>query len=304
MNTITTLATGRLTMNTWKPSVRGVITDAQKSAKKHGGFVAKTSIQWTNGGYTWNPWQGCQKVSPGCDNCYMFRDKKRFGQNPEIVVRSKTSTFNRPLRWNSDAEKAGRVDLVFLASWADFFSKEADEWRAEAWAIIKRCPNLIFQILTKRHGRIADHLPEDWGEGYPNVWLGVSAEDATWWNRRVPELLSVPAQVHFVSYEPALGSIAGCSAAGIDWVIIGGESGPDARDFDIGWAQTAIDICKRDGAKPFLKQLGARPTKEVYTGDDDLGVKLVQLHLKDSHGGEEAEWPKHLHNQRHFPVTK
>lgn len=263
-----------------------------------------SAIQWTK--HSWNPWQGCQKVSPGCDNCYMFRDKTRFGQDPEVVVKSKSSTFNRPLRWDADAKALDRIDYVFVASWADFFSKEADDWRAEAWAIIKRCPNLIFQVLTKRHGRIADHLPPDWGDGYPNVWLGVSAENAEWWNRRVSALNSVPARTKFVSYEPALGPIDGCSAAGIDWVIIGGESGHDARPFELAWAKTAIDICERDGAKPFVKQLGAVAMEEapVYNGAlPDAPPRLVQLHLKDSHGGEEDEWPVWLRGQRHFPVS-
>jgi protein gp37 len=197
-----------------------------------------------------------------------------------------------------------RIDYVFVASWADFFSKEADDWRAEAWAIIKRCPNLIFQVLTKRHGRIADHLPPDWGDGYENVWLGVSAENAEWWDRRVPALNSVPAKVKFVSYEPALGSIEGCSAAGIDWVIIGGESGADARPFELRWAKTAIDICERDGAKPFVKQLGAFVKDDACLSEPLKDQRFYRLILKDSHGGEEDEWPEWLRGQRHFPVSK
>lgn len=260
-------------------------------------------IQWTT--HTWNPWQGCQKVSPGCANCYMFRDKLRYGQDPEVVVRSKPPTFNRPVRWNREAHEAGRIDRVFTASWADFFSKEADDWRADAWKIIRECPHLIFQILTKRHGRIRDNLPPDWGDGYPNVWLGVSAEDAEWWNHRVPVLQSIPARTKFVSYEPALGSIAGCSAKGIDWVIIGGESGHDARPFNTGWAEEAIAICQRDGAAPFVKQLGAKPytPRTVFGPAPDMQViarEEVPLVLKDSHGGEMDEWPEKI-RLRLFP---
>ncbi len=254
----------------------------------------KTGIQWTD--HTWNPWQGCEHVSPGCDNCYMFRDMRRYGKNPERVVRSSPQTFNKPLRWNREAAAAGVRRRVFLASWSDFFIKEADPWRDEAWAIVKACTHLDFQVLTKRHGRIATHLPADWGDGYPNAWLGVSAENRLWWDLRVPVLRRIPAAVRFVSYEPALGSIAGADATGIDWVIIGGESAP-ARPFEIRWAREAIVICRRDGAAPFVKQLGSEPRvvlPEMHGGD------LVKLRQKDGHGGDMSEWPEDL-RVREFP---
>lgn len=260
-----------------------------------------TGIQWTDA--SWNPWQGCQKVSPGCDNCYMFRDKRRYGQDPETVVRSKPPTFNRPLRWNREAREAGEVRRVFVASWADFFSREADAWRADAWAVIRQCESLTFQVLTKRHARIAANLPPDWGDGYPNVWLGVSAEDREWWDRRVPVLRSVPARVRFVSYEPALGSIVGADASGIDWVIVGGESGHEARPFDLAWARETIALCRTHGAAPFVKQLGARAysanVREWITdhGDTWSGNPLDarrRLKLRDPHGGEWDEWPADL----------
>lgn len=257
----------------------------------------KSGIQWTT--HTWNPWQGCQKVSPGCDNCYMFRDKKRYGQDPLVVVRSKPPTFNAPRRWNREAEARGERALVFVASWADFFSREADEWRDDAWAVIRECPWLTFQVLTKRHARIASHLPADWGDGYENVWLGVSAEDREWWDRRVASLREVPARVRFVSLEPQLGSIEGASAAGIDWVIVGGESGSDARPFDVLWAREAIGICRRDGAAPFVKQLGRHPRETVHTA---FGVLSAPINLRDSHGGEWDEWPSDL-RVREFPAA-
>ena len=252
----------------------------------------KTGIQWTD--HTWNPWQGCAKVSPGCDNCYMFRDMARYGKNPDSVVRSSAATFNKPLRWNREAEAAGVRRRVFLASWSDFFIKDADEWRSGAWDIIRRCPSLDFQILTKRHGRIADALPADWGPGFDNVWLGVSAENREWWDRRVSVLRSIPAHVRFVSYEPAIGSIAGADATGIHWVIIGGESAP-GREFHTDWAGEAIEVCREYGAAPFVKQLGSRP----LTWSFEAGT--VPLRLKDSHGGDMSEWPVGL-RVREFPA--
>lgn len=276
-----------------------------------------SAIQWTQ--RTWNPWQGCAKVSEGCANCYMFRDKRRYGQDPETVVRSSAQTFNAPMKWQREAAAAGRTDLVFTCSWSDWFIRDADAWRPEAWEIIKRCPNLVFQILTKRHGRIAKGLPADWGTGYPNVWLGVSAEDQATWDARTRELREVPARVRFVSVEPMLGAIDPTMRAGehlppcpqsehnrgtwaslpcdcwphrlgIGWVILGGESGGrEARPTDPAWVRTFLAACS-DGVawtpRPFVKQLGS--------------VWAREHKARDSHGGDMAEWPADL-RVREFP---
>ena len=140
-----------------------------------------SGIAWTN--HTWNPWQGCHKVSAGCENCYMEREKLRYGQDPHVVKRSARQTFNLPLRLDS-----GRV---FTCSWSDFFIAEADEWRPEAWEIIRRTPHLIYQILTKRPERIAQCLPPDWGDGWKNVWGGVTVEAPDYYHR-IEELLLLP----------------------------------------------------------------------------------------------------------------
>lgn len=243
-----------------------------------------TKIQWTD--HTWNPWQGCQRVSPGCDNCYMFRDKKRYGQDPDTVVRSKPPTFNKPLRWNREARERGEMARVFVASWADFFSKEADEWRADAWAIIQACESLTFQILTKRHARIAACLPEDWGEGYSNVWLGVSGENQEWADRRWFELAKVPATVRFISYEPAIGPLSLARWLFLpDWLIVGGESGPGARAFDLAWAGQLVRECKALGVACFVKQVSHRPW---HTASDGT---LMRLTMEARAGGDISEWP-------------
>src|SRR4051812_23856723 len=151
--------------------------------------------------HTWNPWRGCTKVSPGCAHCYMFRQQRQYGNDPAVVVRTKT--WRDPLKWQKQAQAAGRVDLVFTASWSDWFHEDADAWRPEAWELVRRCPNLVFQLLTKRPERIADHLPPDWGGGYPNAWLGVSVEsnDYVW---RADVLRGVPARLRWVCAEPLL----------------------------------------------------------------------------------------------------
>jgi protein gp37 len=129
----------------------------------------------------------------------MFREQERYKQDPTKVRRTAPATFNSPLRWQEPRR-------IFTCSWSDFFHADADPWRADAWDIIKRTPQHVYQVLTKRPERIADHLPADWGKGYPNVWLGTSVENQRW-TTRIPLLLAVPARVHWISAEPLLGPL-------------------------------------------------------------------------------------------------
>ena len=200
---------------------------------------------------TWNPWRGCQKISPGCLNCYMFRQQRAYGRDPVEVVRTKT--WGEPIKWQKAAAKAGRTELVFTASWSDWFHEAADPWRDEAWAVVKKCPNLIFQVLTKRVERIAGHLPADWDDGYPNVWLGVSVERDDY-ARRADELRKVPAAVRWVCAEPLLGPLPSLDLTGIHWVVCGGESGPGWRPMDPDWARQLRDKCRAAGVPFYFKQ--------------------------------------------------
>ncbi len=248
--------------------------------------MAKTTeIGWTatyhpdgsiTPGSTWNPWTGCKKVSAGCSKCYMFRDKKRYGQDPTKIVRSKT-TFNDPLKWKSPMK-------VFTCSWSDFFIEDADAWRDDAWGIIKRTPHLTYQILTKRPERMAGRLP--WGPEeapWPNVWLGVSVENQMRSDERIPILLGTPAKVRFLSCEPLLeavdlklcqeypssdGGTYEDARHGISWVIAGGESGPGCRPMDLAWARSLRDQCQKEGVAYFFKQLG---------GELNHGAKLEEI---------------------------
>ena len=211
-----------------------------------------TGIEWTD--KTWNPWHGCTKVSPGCAHCYMYREKRQYGQDPEAVVRSKTK-FKDPLRWKEPAR-------VFTCSWSDFFHEAADEWRGEAWDIIRQTPHLTYQILTKRPERIAAHLPVG---GLPlNVWLGVSVENQRWVSR-IDYLRDTAAAVRFVSAEPLLGplSLDGYLDC-LNWVIVGGESGAEARPMDEAWARQLRDECADWGVRFFLKQLGGHPDARAH----------------------------------------
>lgn len=223
----------------------------------------KTKISWTDS--TWNPWMGCHKVSAGCKYCYMFREQKSYGNDPNVVRRSKTK-FSEPLKWK-DARR------VFTCSWSDWFIEEADTWRNEAWDIIKRTPHLTYQILTKRPQNIAARLPQDWGDGYPNVWLGTSTENQDTADERIPMLLQVPAVVRFLSCEPLLGKIdlwqwlGGArepigsfwngEGSGVAWVIVGGESGPNFRPMNLDWARSIRDQCVKASVPFFFKQEAA-----------------------------------------------
>ena len=224
-----------------------------------------TKIAWTD--RTWNPWYGCKKVSAGCRSCYMFRDMERYGKNPNIVQRSK-STFRAPLRWREP-------ERVFTCSWSDFFIVEADAWRTEAWEIIRRTPHLTYQILTKRPENIAARLPFDWGTGYPNVWLGVTTENQEAADVRIPILLGIPAAIRFLSIEPLIGEIdlrmtvefLGVSTAIKDWhpnwVIVGGESGPNFRPMNLDWARSLRNQCLAAHVAFFYKQnSGLQPGTE------------------------------------------
>lgn len=202
-----------------------------------------SAIEWTEA--TWNPWHGCTKVSPGCAHCYMYREKKRYGQEPATVVRSKT-TFDAPLKWKEP-------QLVFTCSWSDFFIEEADPWRHEAWEIIRSTPQHAYQILTKRPQRIATSLPQGWP--FENVWLGVSVENPHFYGR-IEMLRKIPAFVRFLSLEPLLAPMPHLPLAGISWVIVGGESGPGCRPMKPEWVREIRDQCARRGVPFFFKQWG------------------------------------------------
>ncbi len=271
----------------------------------------QTGIGWTE--RTWNPIQGCHKVSLGCKNCYMFSEKTRYGQDPNVVVRSKPATFNAPLKWKEPS-------LIFTCSWSDWFIEDGDAHRDEMWDIIRRTPQHTYQILTKRADRIKDHLPEDWGKGWSNVWLGVSAENQEMADERIPYLLEVPAFVHFVSCEPLLGPIdltpwlslefrssetktrggetyqVARNLTRLGWAIFGGESdgisGKNARECNLDWIHNLTEQFSRADLPYFVKQLGAKP---VYP-DTETG-KLKPFPITSKKGDAIQDFPCHFLQQ-------
>ncbi|MPZ36634.1 MAG: DUF5131 family protein [Rhizobiales bacterium] len=224
-----------------------------------------TAIEWAH--HTFNPWIGCTKVGPPCDNCYaealMDRryHKVQWGPHGE---RKKTSEANwkLPLRWNKAAAPYDRK-RVFCASLADVFDNQVPvEWRYGLFDLINATRNLDWLLLTKRPQNIAHMLPDTWGpHGWPNVWLGITCGDQDEYCRDFPKLAKIPAVVRFISNEPMLGLLTPCRLAeGMplpDWIIAGGESGPNARCTDDvpAWARYQRDICRAVGIAFFFKQM-------------------------------------------------
>ena len=220
----------------------------------------KTEISWTDS--TFNPWWGCSKVGPGCDNCYAEAlDRRTGGKHWGPGTKPRTlsdNNWHKPLKWN----KATARRKVFCGSMCDWADKNAPEGqRARLWELIRATPRLDWQLLTKRAANIADCLPTDWGGGYSNVWLGVTVEDIKHGLPRIERLRAIPARVRFLSIEPLLENLGPIDLAGIHWVIVGGESGPGARPMQPGWARAICRQCEAAGVPFFFKQHGGRVGK-------------------------------------------
>lgn len=256
-------------------------------------MAEKTKIQWTDA--TWNIARGCSKVDSDCKFCYMYRQSlKGTRYKPDQVVRTKT-VFDMPLKLKEPSK-------IFASSLTDFYHKDIDFYRHEAYDIIKKCPQHTFQILTKRPHRITPkNLPKDWGSGYQNVWLGTSVGSLES-THRIKELAAVPFKgIKFLSVEPLhtfielpFDQIIGTDKIGnlINWVIIGGESGNENgkyryRTCNLEWIYALVRQCQQWGIPVFIKQLGTFLSK--------------QLGLKHRHGGDINEFPSNL-QIRQFPV--
>jgi protein gp37 len=234
--------------------------------------MENTNIEWTD--HTFNPWMGCTKVSPGCDHCYAERDMdhrlKRVQWGPQGErVRTVPANWRKPVAWNANHElfyaTHGRRQRVFCASLADVFDNAVDPaWRRDMFALIEATPNLDWLLLTKRIGNVRSMVPVSWvTKGWPgNVWLGSSIVNQGEADRDIPKLLALPARVRFLSMEPLLGPvdlrfrIQPAFQGPVDWVIVGGESGPQARPMHPDWARSLRDQCAAAGVPFLFKQWG------------------------------------------------
>jgi protein gp37 len=212
--------------------------------------------------YPFNFWMGCHKFSEGCRNCYMFIAQERRTIDPENV-RLCTSTWERPRRWQKEAERAGECRSVFACSYSDFFLPEADAWRNDAWALIRETPNLIWMLASKRTHLIAERLPADWGNGYKNVWLGTSAELNKYLSR-LDELRNIPCVLRWLDLAPMLEDLMPELEEHIDgfgWVNAAGETGCNAvepRPFDEQWARNVRDLCLSRGIPFYFSHTAGR----------------------------------------------
>lgn len=229
-----------------------------------------TKIEWAD--KTFNPWIGCQKVSPGCDHCYAEAMSNRYGWTEwgPHGERKRTSAANwrKPLVWAKAARATGERPRVFCASLADVFDNQAPAvWRSDLFDLIGETPELDWLLLTKRPENAMRMIHDaigirDWP--WRNVWLGTTAEDRAHYDRRWGRLREIPARVRFISYEPAIGPLNRPHDWDLndkpDWIICGGESGPGARMMDPKWARDVRDGCARSGIAFFMKQMtGKKP---------------------------------------------
>lgn len=218
-----------------------------------------SSIEWTDA--TWNPVTGCSKISPGCKNCYAERMAKRLQSMGQPRYRDgfkltlQPDVIEQPLAWK-------KPRLVFVNSMSDLFHDEVPlSYLEKVFQVMAEASWHVFQVLTKRSERLAEVASTlTWPS---NVWMGVSVEreDYTY---RIDDLSGIPAAVRFLSVEPLLGPIKRLSLRNIDWVIVGGESGPHARAVDPGWVRSIRNDCVLAGVPFFFKQWGG--TRKSTTG--------------------------------------
>jgi len=239
-------------------------------------MAENSNIEWTT--HTFNPWIGCTKLSPACDFCYaeawdargLHKGESRWGPH---AARTRTKTWGNPVKWNKQAALTGDRPRVFCASLADVGDNHASilpEWRADIWALIRATPNLDWLLLTKRPQNLVKYLPADWGSGYPNVWVGCTAENQPEYDRRKPALLAIPAVVRFLSMEPLLGPVDMGDMTGLHWIITGGENGPKHRHAEPDWFRGLRDQCAASGV-PFLFKQWEGPNQKAIKA---LGRKL------------------------------
>ena len=222
-----------------------------------------STIEWTDA--TWNPVRGCSKISPGCKLCYAQTFAERFRGVPGhpyergFDIRTVPEKLNEPLKWK-------RARKIFVNSMSDLFHPEVpDAFIVEVANVMMKANWHQYQVLTKRSARLATLLSTKlrFASATSHIWWGVSVEDRKHGLPRIDDLLQSPASVKFLSVEPLLESLGDASFSGIDWVIVGGESGWGARAMQEAWVQEVLASCRRDGVSFFFKQWGG-PNKKRH----------------------------------------
>jgi protein gp37 len=287
--------------------------------------MTKTSIEWTDS--SWNPLRAsvndgpgvgwaCVRVSQGCVNCYAATMNKRLGTGLDYTVPAlgKVATYvdqkalAAPLSWRKPRR-------IFVCSMSDLFGDWVTDSEIESvWDVMVKATWHTFQVLTKRPERMrawVNKHAESGGLGWPrkHIWIGTSVESQDVYER-VGVLVDTPAAVRFLSCEPLLGPlfIEPEHMMGLDWLIVGGESGPHARPMNLDWARSLVAQCRTAPVAAFVKQLGAKPLgrtvvfEQTAPGQHSGGWAAVPIKLRDRKGGDMSEWPDDL-RVREWPVS-
>lgn len=244
--------------------------------------MATTSIEWSDA--TWNPLTGCTKISPGCAHCYAETMSKRLqlmGQpnyRNAFALTLHEHMLEVPLTWK-------RPRKIFVNSMSDLYHKDVPaEFIERVFQTMTRAHWHEYQILTKRADRLEEIAPSlPWAR---HIWQGVSVESADY-TFRIDHLRRTPAHIKFLSIEPLLGPIPDLDLSGINWVIVGGESGGGCRSMELDWVARIRDACARQNVPLFVKQTGEKLAR--------------RLKLKSKKGGDPSEWPAEL-RVRQFPL--
>lgn len=274
--------------------------------------MENSKIEWTH--HTFNPWWGCVKVSPGCEHCYAETFSKRTGHNIWGPAKSTQRRlfgdkhWQEPLKWNQAAKEAGQRHRVFCASMADVFEDhpQVEESRTRLLDLIVNTPRLDWLLLTKRPENVNRMIEQAtgfsessmWFHAASNVWIGTSVENQEAADKRIPELLRIPAKIRFLSCEPLLGPVdlfhvgtedwdvlhgwkahasngrGWANTPFIHWVIVGGESGHRARLMHPDWARSLRDQCQRADIPFFFKQWGEYSERGTKVGKKAAGRLL------------------------------
>lgn len=242
-----------------------------------------TGIEWTD--KTWNPTTGCNKISPGCLHCYAEAITQRFPKNfPNgFSLTLHPDRLTQPKSWRTPSR-------VFVNSMSDLFHKDVPlEFILQVFSVIHSTPWHVYQILTKRPKRMLELAPH---LSFPdNLWIGVSVESQDYVDR-INYLRGIPATVRFLSCEPLIGNLE-FDLTGIDWVIVGGESGQKYRPINIEWVRNIRDQCQESQVAFFFKQIGGRTPK--------AGGRLLDDQVWDEMP---VAWSEHQRKWEHLPLSR
>lgn len=213
---------------------------------------------------TWYLWHGCHKISEGCKNCYVYRMDSNYEKDSSVVT--KTQSFNLPVKRTRQRDyKIPSGSVIYTCFTSDFFLEEADEWRVDAWKIIRERSDCMFCIFTKRIDRFYQSLPTDWNDGYENVTIGCTVENQRMADYRLPIFLKAPIKHKHIICAPLLENLEiseYLDPSVIEFVSVGGESGETARPCDFNWVMNIRNQCAEKGISFKFHQTGAKLVKD------------------------------------------